>query len=455
MNNLKSSWLFTLLHDKLGINTAIFYTIGARIIQAIGGVFTLFFIAKYLNIEEQGYYYTFGSILALQVFFELGLSGILSQYVAHEVVHLKWQGFTLTGEERNVKRLASLLHFSVRWFGSMAFFLFLFLFVSGYAFFSFYKIVETHVEWQYPWFLLVTTSSLNLLVTPLLSFFEGLNKVEQVAKLRFIQQVASILLVWGALMLGFNLFATGVATLVTFMVALIWLFLKNQINILKNIWSQYDKAIVISWKNEILPYQWRIALSWISGYLSFQIFNPVLFATEGSVMAGKMGMTLTVFNGITSLAMSWINTKIPVLSGYIALKEYVKLDILFFKTFKQGFFICFLLVIFYLLGIKFLSTLNIQLVDRFLSIDLLFLLAFVTLSNIVVFFLAVYLRCFKREPYLSMSLVMGITTTLSTLILGHLFGVYGIVLGYTCLSLFMYLPWAIKVFLARKKEWSK
>lgn len=455
MKAFRSSLLFSLLHDKLGINKAIFYSISARIIQAVGGVFTLFFIAKYLNIEEQGYYYTFGSILALQVFFELGLSGILSQYAAHEVIHLKWRGDQLTGEERHAKRLASLLHFSVQWFGIMAFMLFIVLLVSGYTFFNFYKVVAIHVSWQYPWFLLVLTSSLGLLVTPVLSFFEGLNKVEEVAKLRFVQQLVSILLVWGALISGFKLFSTGIATLATFGVALIWLLYKNQINILKNIWKLYDKLVVISWKNEIFPYQWKIALSWISGYLSFQIFNPVLFATEGSIIAGRMGMTLIVFNGITSLAMSWISTKIPVLSGHIALKEYVKLDALFFKTFRQGFFICLLLVIFYLSGIQILDGWDIQLVTRFLSIDLLVLLSLVTLSNIVVFFLAVYLRCFKKEPYLYMSLAMGSATTLSTILLGYKFGVYGIVVGYTCLSLFMYLPWAIRVFVVKKKEWSK
>lgn len=452
MNN-KISWLFIFLHDKLGINKAIFYSCGTRVIQASGGLFTLFFIAKYLNIEEQGYYYTFGSILALQVFFELGLSGILSQYAAHEVVHLKWKDFTLIGEEKNVKRLSSLLHFSVHWFSVMACILFVVLLISGYTFFNFYKVIETHVEWRYPWFLLVLTSSLNLLVTPLLSFFEGLNKVEEVAKLRFVQQVFSILLVWCTLILGFKLFATGVVTLITFLIAFIWLLLKKQINVLRSIWKQYDKTIVIGWKSEILPYQWRIALSWISGYLSFQIFNPVLFATEGSVIAGKMGMTLTVFNGVIALAMSWINTKIPILSGYIALKEYTRLDFLFFRTFKQGFFICFLMVIVFLVGIKMMDVFGIQLVDRFISIDLLFLLSLVTLSNIIVFFLAVYLRCFKKEPYLYMSLVMGSATTFSTIVLGYLSGVYGIVISYTCLSLFMYLPWAIKVFLVKRREW--
>ena len=55
---------------------------------------------------------------------------------------------------------------------------------------------------------------------------------------------------------------------------------------------------------EIFPFQWKIALSWISGYLIFQLFNPVLFATEGSKIAGQMGMTMVAISGISSISIS-------------------------------------------------------------------------------------------------------------------------------------------------------
>ena len=43
----------------------------------------------------------------------------------------------------------------------------------------------------------------------------------------------------------------------------------------------------ISYMKEIFPNQWKIALSWVSGYFIFHFFNPVLFA-EGPVVAGQM-----------------------------------------------------------------------------------------------------------------------------------------------------------------------
>lgn len=91
-----------ILKDKLGVDKAIFYTLVGRSLGIPVSVLTIFFIARYLSPEEQGYYYTFGSIVALQVFFELGLTGIITQFVAHEASHLSWNGRVFVGEEGDV-----------------------------------------------------------------------------------------------------------------------------------------------------------------------------------------------------------------------------------------------------------------------------------------------------------------------------------------------------------------
>ena len=77
------------IKDKLGINKAIAFTTIARIIQAVGTLVTIFLVANFLTKEEQGYYYTFNSILSIQIFVELGLGGIITQYIAHEFAFLR------------------------------------------------------------------------------------------------------------------------------------------------------------------------------------------------------------------------------------------------------------------------------------------------------------------------------------------------------------------------------
>ena len=114
-----------IIKKKLGIDGAIAFTSISRIIQAAGGIVSVVLVASLLNGIEQGFYYTFASILAIQVFFELGLNGIITQYVAYEVTHLKLVEDHYEGNKGNLSRLASLFHFIVKWFSALAIFTFL------------------------------------------------------------------------------------------------------------------------------------------------------------------------------------------------------------------------------------------------------------------------------------------------------------------------------------------
>ena len=50
---------------KIGMDGAIAYSSAARIIQAATNLFTVFFIAVLLSPSEQGYYYTFASVVGI------------------------------------------------------------------------------------------------------------------------------------------------------------------------------------------------------------------------------------------------------------------------------------------------------------------------------------------------------------------------------------------------------
>ena len=131
--------LINKLLNYLGIDGAIFYTSLGRILQGLGGIITLILISKFMSKEEQGFYYTFSSVLAIQIFFELGLGGILTQFVAHEMAHLKLVNNTfIEGKQENRSRLASILHFSLKWYALFALLLVLILIVAGFFYFSKY-----------------------------------------------------------------------------------------------------------------------------------------------------------------------------------------------------------------------------------------------------------------------------------------------------------------------------
>lgn len=442
----------------MGVDKAIAYSSGARVIQGFTGVGSMFFISTFLTGVEQGFYFTFGSILALQVFFELGLTGIMTQYVAHEASHLTLdENNEYQGEERYKSRLASLVHFCVKWYAVLAVLIFIFLNVVGYIYFN--KFGENQGEsviWQTPWILISIATAVQLFVSPLTSILTGIGFVKQTSKISFYQQLITPICSWIGLVCGFRLYVTGIASIFNMLIWFVLLKKQGLLQILKNLWKIHLTERV-AYMSEIFPYQWRIALSWVSGYFIFQLFNPVLFATEGAVVAGQMGMTLTALNAIQSFSFSWLNTKVPLYSRLIALKDYIQLDMIFNKTLKQMVSICTFLLVAFFLFIVILRESQLQIsstviADRFLDyLPMLLMIIPVFLQQFINSW-ATYLRCHKKEPFLLNSVVAGVLCMASTLGFGNLLGLYGITIGYCAISVLMF-PWGYWLYYSNKKKW--
>jgi O-antigen/teichoic acid export membrane protein len=258
------------------------------------------------------------------------------------------------------------------------------------------------------------------------------------------------------LCLGAKLYISGINSLLG-VVLIIFLILKSDFKkILLNIWRVHIHEQV-NYKKEIFPYQWKIALSWMSGYFIFQLFNPVLFATEGAVVAGQMGMTLVALNGIQSLSLSWMTTKVPLYSGLIAQKQYVQLDNVFNRTLKQSVFIngialITMLFVIYLIRYFNISIGNVDLGKRFLDYIPMILMMIPLFINQFISSWAIYLRCHKQEPFLVNSIVGGILCCISTVLLGKYLGVLGITGGY-CFLTFAGAFWGYWIFKTKKQEW--
>lgn len=434
------------------MDRAIAYTSAGRLIQAVGGVAAIVLISTCLTGVEQGFYYTFVSILSIQVFFELGLSSIITQFVAHEKAHLTDR---LEGEERYRSRLAYLLRFCLKWYSILAGGLFGLLLITGFLFFARFGDPDAAVVWRGPWVLLSLGTTANFLIAPISSFLEGLGKVRQIAFVRLIQQLVQLSLLCAGLLAGFKLYASaytalvGAAIFVLYAHRKFWPLLRPLLHI--RITER------ISYRTEILPFQWRIALSWISGFFILSLFNPVLFATEGAVVAAQMGMTLQALNAVQAFAMAWINTKIPSMSSMIARREWRPLDALFGRTLRQSLWVmaagtaCFFAVL-YGLRQEHIVVMGQVISERFLPYLPTFLLAVAALLNTYLFSVAAYLHSHKQEPLIVPSVVIGLLCLLSTLLLSRHFGLMGVVWGYTALCVANCL-WSHAIYISKKRQW--
>lgn len=445
--------------DKIGIDGAIAFTILSRIIQAGGGVVTLILIAKCLTKVEQGYYYTFGSILGIQIFFELGLSSIIILYVAHENSNLTWNDkISFIGPEESSSRLSSLLRFAVKWFSVLSIVILLVLIITGIVFFSKFGSDDVGVNWSIPWMIMSIFTSLSLLTSPIMAFFEGLGKVKDIAKIRMVQQALQLVLTISLFFFGFKLYSTPIASIISFSVIPLWIFFTDNRKTLQFIWNKLDKWRV-NYSLEIFPYQWKMALSFISFYFIYQLFNPVLFATEGAVVAGQMGMTLTVLNTIFTIAYSWVSTKSPIIANLIAQKKYVELDELFKKVQIQSIFISGLGLLAVLLAVFLLRYVEVKIEgksvgDRFLPYQpMIFMMISIFLNQIAACWTS-YLRAHKKEPMLVNSIVMAICCSISTIYIGKYFGVFGMTLGYMILTCVSFV-WTYYIFKSKKKEYQE
>ena len=105
----------------LDLDRAIVFTVVARGWSSIAGIGTLVLIASFLTPAEQGYYYTFYSLVALQIVFELGFSVVILQMASHEAAHLVIAADgSISGPANSHARLASVLQKSVVWYTAAA-----------------------------------------------------------------------------------------------------------------------------------------------------------------------------------------------------------------------------------------------------------------------------------------------------------------------------------------------
>ena len=443
-----------ILKEKLGVTKAIAFNTIARAIQGVGGFVTVFLVANYLSVAEQGYYYTFSSILSIQIFIELGLGGIITQFVAHEFAFLRINEHDfMDGDLSHLSRLSSLVFFFMKWYICAAILLFITLFVVGFTFFRNYS-VDENIEWSGPWILLIIATSMNLLLSPLFAFFEGINKVKEVAFIRMVTQFTGLICVWCVLIAGGKLYTASFTALINLVINIILLFnyhclIKIFINIFK-----VEVKEKINYFKEIFPYQWKIALSWMSGYFIFQLFNPVLFAFCGPDVAGRMGMTLTVLNGVLNLTLSWTTTNVPSWSSMIAVKDYKGLDMSFSKVLKSSSIVCLAGIISFIILLYVMKIVEITLYNRFLPVYLVVILSTTIFFNNIINTWATYLRCHKKEPFLVQAVVVGILSAISTYAMARLIGVEGVVIGYTCVVGFISMPLSYYIFKTKKLEYN-
>jgi hypothetical protein len=421
-------WLESAKH-RFGLDRAVFFTVLARGWSSGSGLITVALIARLLSPAEQGYYYTYASLIALQLVFELGFSQIVMQLASHERAHLSiGEDGSVKGDQIAHARLASVLQISVRWYAAGALLFSSVLIPAGLHFFSSHQHLGDVVSWRTPWIAVATAAVFAFFLDPLYSFFEGCGFVSNVAHMRWVQAVVGSLLAWISLLTHHGLYAPATVIAGQVVVGAIWLFTRRALLI--DLLTHETAGQHVSWQNEIWPFQWRIAISWISGYFVYQTFNPFLFAFRGPVTAGQMGMSLTFANSLMAIAIPWVSTKAAPFGTLIAQKRYPQLDALFFKAVRQSISVAGLGAIVIWSATTYLHFTHNRYAHKILSPLPFALLLTAAILNHLFASLATYLRAHKQEKLFQLSLSIAIAVLFSNYFFAKTSGALGMVAGY-------------------------
>lgn len=454
---MKTPAFVTKIRRLAGIDRAVGFALLGRGWSALAGIVTLGFLVHYLTPKQQGYYSTFGSFMALQVFFELGLSLVLMQFASHERAGLEWSPRgTLEGDPVAKARLASLLRRGMLWYGLMALAVVALIYPVGMVYFSHYGLGGAPVDWQGPWLFLAMGLAGGLMFTPLWAILEGSGLVPEVVSAQFVAAVLNSLLFWLMLFRHWGLYAAPIGGIASTVWVIGWLAVRQR-GFLGDLWRAARPDVEVSWRHEIWPFQWKIALSWLSGYFIFRTFNPILFAVlgpvAGPVAAGQMGVSLSVTTAIAAIALGWVATKAAPFGSLVARRDWAQMDRMFFPCLWQS---TTALVLgegaFWLLRLG-LHHVHNRLDVRLLAPLPLGLLMGATVVSHVAAAQAIYLRAHKQEPFLLPSLLGGALVSLSSLLLCRPFGATGMMGGYFVVSLAVGLGLGTAIFVRKRCEW--
>ena len=304
-------------------------------IQAGTGLITALLITIFLTPEEQGYFYTMGSLLSSYTLLDLGLSSLLVQICAKNFSKLHWTNhndITPIGKPRLL--FLDLIKKSMKWY-FYAGITSLLLIPIGIIYFS-YSHIGQGIAWLGPWVIIILSLTISMPTIGLMAILEGSHRITEAYSIRSCQYVVGALFAWILLYTGYGLYALAMPPLAAFLLVTLWVQGKYR-TLMKAVINVGDQ---FKWTLEVKPLHRKVALTWFSNYLFLHTPTPIIFYFLGSVKAGQFGLSMTIANVLASIGTSKVAAIIPRFSHLVEEGNQIDADTLFMKNFWQSMLVC-------------------------------------------------------------------------------------------------------------------
>lgn len=403
--------------------------------QAFSGLVTTLLITQFLSSEEQGYFYTFGSLLSGYVLLDLGLSGLLVQITArmYPGVVLGEQGRIAT-EDKVGHLFAAMTAWVKAWYFKVAA-LSLLLIPLGYLYFSHAALGAQEISWQWPWVVVVLAVAISLPSYPALSIIEGMGRIVEAYSIRLGFYVVGAVLTWVLVISGHGLLAPAMAPVAVAGVTFWWFRFKY-----RHLFSSCESKSggIFSWREMIWPLHQKVALTWITNYAFLFAPTIIIFFFQGPKLAGQMGLSIVMANILGSICTSWFTAKVPHITHLVVEGRVRESDHIFIGEFKKALVLGVAGYGAILAGGMIVSSFAIG--QRILPLPLLGLLLLNFQIVQVGTMLSIYFRARGRELLAIPNFITGFCALVCACIMAKDYGAWGVLGSWLAGNMLIYVP---------------
>lgn len=411
-----------------------------RALQAGVGALSLIFCLKYLPPADFGTYQSMVNFASLSNIIDLGMLLVLSQLVAGRISIADSAVIPsdLSDKLGELAPALPLIRTAFLWC-IIAGCLLLTLIPFGIFFFD--KDGQSlSGAWVGPWVLLIAVTALQIPLSCLMSGLEGASELNKVYMTRLLGLSLGGITTWACLIMGGGMWAAAMMPL---------LLLLSQLLFLWRSFPAYCSGVFKSsylpfrvWREGVWPFQWRSAMSWLSGYGQMFIHVPVVYHYCGAADAGRLGATITLVNTVSVLALAIPTSQTPQLIRHATMGQRESLAHLYRKVFRQS-------VSLYLIGGALLAGLVWCLQatpwhERLLPLDQLMVLLFGVGFYHVACVLGVYVRVHLQDPMAKLVLLVAFMTAVLAAWGSRKFGPAGVVWAMLLVNMLVHWPLALR-----------
>ena len=408
-------------------------TLWLRIWNIFSGLIVVLAIPFFLTAEQQGFYYSFSSLVAIQIFFELGLSQVLIYKFAD--LYQKASSSNLT----NGEKLNSLLFSSRIVYRVLACLFFLVGSFAGLFFFS--STATVGVQWQSPWLLLVFATSINLAQSVKLAFMESIGDMHHVSVGRLRANVLGTILFILVIVFGGGLWSASAIPIANALYLTLWLYGHKSCSKYRTARTA-DRAklqeLMRLWHSEVFPMQWRISLSWVSGYMIFQLYTPIAMRRFGAVEAGRLGYSIAIISSILAVAYTFTSAIAPKLSALYSAGRFSDYNATFDRSLRQSAISMVIALILVNLTVYLLSLFLPSFSERLLPVYDTIVYSISAYLSGIIFVFSIYLRSQQKEPLLALSIVASLLMS-AALLIGSSYSLSVMLIFSLCVQSFAFI----------------